>query len=113
MPLGIKFSFKWLNYHVYVGHRYTDELISSFSSFQQTAACTSISELIYFPSTNLCSGCLYRIYNSSCLSTLYGKTVKLVDENRKHDHFGSKPSTFFFCGRNVGKLRDVILHSLV
>lgn len=85
----------------------------NLSSFQQRAVCTNISELIYFPSTNLHSSCLYRIYNSSHLSTKRGKTVRLVDENRKHDYFGSKPSAFFFCGTNVGKLRDVILHSLV
>jgi len=111
MPLGIKFSLKWLNYRDYIGHRYIDKLLSSFISFHQIAVCTSISVLIYFPSTNLYSSCLDRICNSSRLSTQHGKTVQLVDENRKHDYFGSKPSTFFSCGKNVGKLRDVELRA--
>lgn len=95
MPLGIKFSLKWLNRLDYIGQRYIDKLISSFGSFWQMGVRTSISELIYFPSTNLYGSCFYRIYHSSRLPTQQGETVQLVDENRKHDYFGSKPSTFF------------------
>lgn len=53
MPLGIKISLKWPNYHDYIEHRCTDKLIRSFHSFQEMAVCTNISELIGFPSTGL------------------------------------------------------------